>query len=102
MIEVYYLIANLFKRLGLSAELLQIYRKIIQEDSREKQKLIVEFSHDLLINQSSDPHIILDFLHKELPEIFEKEDIRSKMFLGELYYKSKNKDKAYFYFYKVF
>lgn len=61
------MIAGLLSRQKLIPQLIQVYRKILQENPDQRNKVLIDFSSNLLY-QDTDPHILLDFLQKELPE----------------------------------
>jgi hypothetical protein len=68
LIDIYFLIAGLLSRQGLIPQLTQVYRKILHDSPENRQKVLVDFSQNLLAQHDIDPHILLDFLHKELSQ----------------------------------
>ena len=67
LVEIYFLIADLLSRQKLIPQLIQVYRKILQENPDDRNKVLIDFSSNLL-SQDTHPDILLDFLQKELPE----------------------------------
>jgi hypothetical protein len=65
-VEVYFLIADMLSRQSHIPELIQVYRRILQQSPDCRQKVLLDFARNLL-RQDTDPHILLDFLQKELP-----------------------------------
>lgn len=63
LVEIYFLIAELLSRQKLIPQLIQVYRKILQENPDYRNKVLIDFSSNLLY-QDTDPHILLDFLQK--------------------------------------
>lgn len=56
--------------------------------------MFIDFSTTLLQHSQIDPHILLDFLHKELPDEVESSNPTVQHLLGELYLSAGNQTKA--------
>lgn len=94
------MIADSLSRQKLIPQLIHVYRKILEESPQNRQKVYIQFSENLLVQEDTDPHVILDFLQKEIPEELVKEEPIIEYLLGELHLKAQNKPKALGYFSK--
>ena len=68
LVNVYFAIADCLSRQHLIEPLIQVYRSILEHSPDHREKVFIDFSTILLHHSQIDPHILLDFLHKELPD----------------------------------